>query len=64
LVSRQAFWVTHVEALNSSGATVAHHATELTIAAHSVRRWRDVFEAGGALIDQCLLSPPARKHWC
>jgi hypothetical protein len=48
LVSRQAFWAAHVEALNSSGGNVTQHATALTIAAHSVRRQRDVFEAVAA----------------
>jgi transposase-like protein len=56
----QAFWAMHVEALNWSGQTVTHYAAALNISAHSLRRWRDLFEAEELSIDwRAKLHPSA-----
>ena len=41
----------HVEALNWSGMSVTHYAQALDISTHSLRRWRDLFDAGAVSID-------------
>lgn len=57
----QAFWAMHVEALNWSGMSVTHYATALDISAHSLRLWRDLFDAEAVSIDwRTRLHPSAR----
>ena len=57
----QAFWAMHVEALNWSGMSVTHYALALDISAHSLRRWRDLFDAEVVSIDwRVRLHPSAR----
>ena len=53
----------HVEALNWSGLTVTHYAAALKISGHSLRRWRDLFEAEEISIDwRAHLHPSARAN--
>jgi transposase-like protein len=57
----QAFWAMHVEALNWSGMSVTHYAMAVDISAHSLRRWRDLFDAEAVSIDwRVRLHPSAR----
>jgi transposase-like protein len=59
-IAVQAFWAMHVEALNWSGLTVTHYAAALKISAHSLRRWRDLFDAEEVSIDwRARLHPSA-----
>jgi hypothetical protein len=59
-IAVQAFWAMHVEALNWSGLTVTHYAAALKMSAHSLRRWRDLFEAEEVSIDwRARLHPSA-----
>lgn len=47
----QAYWAMHVEALNWSGMSATHYAQALDISAHSLRRWRDMFDAEEVSVD-------------
>jgi transposase-like protein len=57
----QAFWAMHVEALNWSGMSAANYAVALRISADSLRRWRDLLDAGEVEVDwPAHLHPSAR----
>jgi transposase-like protein len=57
----QAFWAMHVEALTWSGMSASHYAAALRISPHSLRRWRDLLDAGEMQIDwRAHLHPSAR----
>ncbi len=57
----QAFWAMHVETLSWSGLSLAHYARALSLSAHSLRRWRDLFAAEEVSMDwRSQLHPSAR----
>lgn len=57
----QAFWAMHVEALTWSGMSASQYAAALRISPHSLRRWRDLLDAGEMQIDwRAHLHPSAR----
>ncbi len=49
--AQAAFWAMHVEALSPCGMSFNHCAMAFEMSAHSLRRWRDLFEAEGISID-------------
>jgi transposase-like protein len=57
----QAFWATHVEALNWSGMGVREYAAALHLSPTSLRKWRDRLDDGEVNIDwRAHLHPSAR----
>jgi transposase-like protein len=47
----QAFWAMHVEAMTRCGLSVGDYATAHRLSANSLRRWRDLLDAGEVEID-------------
>lgn len=63
----QAFWTTHVEALNWSGMSVREYAIALRISQFNLRRWRNLIVDEELVIDWRAASTQrttANKHWC
>jgi hypothetical protein len=56
----QAFWAMHVEAMTWCGLSVGDYATAHRLSANSLRRWRDLLDAGEVEIDwRARLHPSA-----
>ena len=59
----QAFWAMHVEAMTWCGMSVCDYADAHRLSPYSLRRWRDLIDAGEVAIDwRALLHPSARPQ--
>lgn len=57
----QAFWAMHVEAWQWSGLHLRDYSSALRLSPYSLKRWRNLIEAGEIIIDwRALLHPSAR----
>ncbi|MER9663554.1 hypothetical protein [Mesorhizobium sp. M0159] len=62
-IALQAFWDTHVEAMNWSGLGLAEYAAALGLSPHALRKWRARLEEFEAEVDRrSLLHPSARAQ--
>lgn len=59
----QAFWAMHVEAMMWSGMSIRTYASALGLSPDSLRRWRNLIDAGEVAFDwRSLLHPSARPQ--